>query len=226
MTLKLTSYGTREIIVISVIFGVFFLSLLAYLPYAAPVPLVLLVAVLSFFRDPDRTLPKEEDVLASPADGTVMDIKELNAEETDYMNENCVRIGIFLSVLNVHVNRASVSGTVTNCEYREGAFHTADSERASEDNESNYIEIKHDNGFAIGIRQIAGAVARRIVCSLEQGDQVERGERLGMIKFGSRTELYVPGNLNPDVLVSEGDQVKGASTGLVRLEALKESDEN
>ncbi|GAB4223526.1 MAG: hypothetical protein Kow009_15330 [Spirochaetales bacterium] len=168
---------------------------------------VLFLFSLAFFRDPERTVPLDEKLLLSPADGKVTDIEEL-AESP--LGVPAVRIGIFLSIFNVHINRAPCSVRITRIEYHEGAFRNAMSPEAGNVNESNdvYMERLADPATPLLVRQISGAIARRIVCAVSPGDSLRQGERFGMIKFGSRTELYVPTGNDLMVHVKVGDKVK------------------
>jgi phosphatidylserine decarboxylase len=150
--------------------------------------------------------------MVSPADGTVSDITRL--EDCDLVGGGpAVRIGIFLSVFNVHVNRSPCDGAVASITYKKGKFINAMSHaQASSDNESNTIVLNEPGTTqpVCAVKQIVGLIARRIVCTPKVGQTVTRGERIGMIKFGSRTELYLPMHLDPQILVKEGDKVRGA----------------
>ena len=147
-----------------------------------------------FFRNPERTIPADAGVLVSPADGTIWDIEEI--EENDYIGGRCLRIGIFLSVFNVHVNRAPCAGEIEWIRYKEGDFAVAYDAAATLSNESNSIGMRiREQGapdVPLLLRQISGAIARRIICPLEEKDLVARGGLIGMIKYGSRTEIIVP----------------------------------
>jgi phosphatidylserine decarboxylase len=182
-----------------------------------PIPLffALWVFIVSFFRDPERAVPQDVNVVVSPADGTITDIGEV--EEPDFPGGRAFRIGMFLSVFNVHVNRIPQSGRVTNLRYYPGEFLDARHGSAGVRNEQFWIDLEEEgSGRHIRIKQIAGAIARRIVCWLRPDEHVTRGERLGMIKFGSRTELYLPAGIDIEILVKVGDKVKGAASALVR----------
>jgi phosphatidylserine decarboxylase len=183
----------------------------------ALLPLLLWLFGIAFFRDPERALPADPAVLVAPADGTVADILELAS--TPLLPEPCLRVGIFLSVLNVHVNRAPLSGRVAGLKYQPGKFLDARDPNCSRENEAQDILLQGDFPVpvVVVVRQIAGLIARRIVCPLTDGASVKRGERIGMIKFGSRTELLVPLRLKPSALVRVGDSVRGAATALVRI---------
>jgi len=173
------------------------------------------VFLVAFFRNPRRVPPRGPGLLVSPADGTVTDIERV--EETEFLREPAVRIGIFLSLFNVHVNRSPASGSVAWLRRRRGAFHDARTEAARAENESQDIGIVRDDeggpaGVRLLVRQVAGAIARRIVCPLEEGMALDRGGLVGMIKFGSRTELYIPESSGAEVLVEVGSRVKGGTT--------------
>jgi phosphatidylserine decarboxylase len=179
-------------------------------------PLAIWIFGLAFFRDPHRVAPPQApgaEVLVSPADGTVSDVIEIPG--TPLLEEPCLQVGIFLSVLDVHVNRAPLSGRVAALRYRPGRFLDARDPNCSRENEAQ--DIRLEGAFPVVVRQIAGLIARRIVCPLTEGGAVERGERMGMIKFGSRTELLVPLRLAPKALVKVGDKVRGTATALVQV---------
>lgn len=166
---------------------------------------------LFFFRDPRRHIPTDTDAVVSPADGTVVGVEDF-AESPHYPGP-CKRVAIFLSVFNVHVNRAPADCTVNEVVYKPGKFVNAMRGDSSELNESNTFRLDGPQG-PMTVRQISGAVARRIVSLPSPGDRLAKGERIGMIKFGSRTELYLP----PDaqVCVKMKDKVKGGSTIVAR----------
>ena len=197
-------FGTIAVVLIfSVIvgFGASYLpELLAYLIYAALG--VLCFLTVYFFRDPDRKTPDDESLIISPADGKVVLIKE--AEESEYMNEPATQISIFLSPLNVHVNRVPFSGEVEYVKYSPGKYLMAWEDHASELNERAHFGVKHVSGTKMLFKQITGFLARRIVYYLEEGDKVEAGERFGIMKFGSRMDLLLPKNV--EIMVKKGDK--------------------
>ncbi len=162
--------------------------------------------VLYFFRDPERTIPADPGVVVSPADGRVV---EIVAELFEGMPGQ--RISIFLSVWDVHVNRAPVDGQIKQIEYRPGSFYAALRARASEDNEQNVIRIVTPKG-EMAFKQIAGWIARRVICWKAEGDRVARGERVGMIRFGSRVDVWLPPKAQ--VVVERGQHVAGGSSVL------------
>jgi phosphatidylserine decarboxylase len=165
-----------------------------------------------FFRDPVRPQPADPELVLSPADGKVLDIAEV--DEGTYFKGPARRVTIFLSVFNVHVQRSPVSGRVDHKSYRPGAFAVAWAPKASEDNEQASLGIETEQG-AVLVRQIAGLVARRIVTDPEEGDGVRRGDRIGIIRFGSRVDLFLP--LDWPIHCSVGDVVQGGLTPLARL---------
>jgi phosphatidylserine decarboxylase len=185
----------------------------------SPVELVLLALLvwsLSFFRDPLRQIPPDDTLLLAPADGTVRDIETV--EEASFIGGPALRIGIFLSVFNVHINRSPCDAKVERIEYRRGRFLNAMNPLAGKANESNdlaMVRVKQPYDRLL-VRQISGAIARRIVCVVRAGQQLAAGRQLGMIKFGSRTELYVPASEYVECVVRIGDKVKAGITPLAR----------
>jgi phosphatidylserine decarboxylase len=185
----------------------------------ASVPLLVLAGVLLllaafmayFFRDPERTVPSERTVIVSPADGRVTLVGKLSPGDAD----SPTIVSIFLSPLDVHINRSPISGTVLDVTYTKGRFKPATSDSASLVNEQNALTIKGENGVTVVCKQIAGVLARRIVCWKRPGDRLELGERFGLIKFGSRTDLVMPAKV--DVLVSAGERVRGGVTVIGRF---------
>ena len=175
-----------------------------------------------FFRDPERVEPVEQDGIASPADGVVQMIAQTPApKELGYAPEQLwTRISIFLNIFDVHVNRIPFSGKIQHRLYYPGKFLNASLDKASEFNERNSLIIQLENGEQLICTQIAGLIARRIVCNVREGDLVKRGESYGIIRFGSRVDLYLPKEW--DVLVREGQRVIGGETLLSRLPVLKE----
>jgi len=170
--------------------------------------LVVTLFVMWFFRNPNRVTPEDEKAIISPADGKVIKIEEV--EEKEMLNEKVRKVSIFMSILNVHVNRAPCSGTIEKISYSKGKFFPANLDKASELNERNSILIKMADGGQIRTTQIAGIVARRIVCWTKKGMQIQKGERFGLIKFGSRLEVFMP--LNTTISVKTGDRVRAGET--------------
>jgi len=171
----------------------------------AIISLALTLFVLFFFRDPERIVPGGKEVVVSPADGRVIVIKEIF--EPTYLKQNVKQISIFLSVFNVHVNRSPIGGTVETVKYNPGKFHVASVDKASLDNEQTAMVIA-DGSNKILVKQIAGLIARRIVCYAKPGDRIKTGERYGLIRFGSRVDIFLP--KDADLKVKIGDSIKGA----------------
>jgi phosphatidylserine decarboxylase len=172
--------------------------------------------VVWFFRDPDRPAPAEEGVFLSPADGVVTDVTAVGPDGE--LGTDGVKVGVFMSLFNVHVNRAPCDGRVVSIEHRRGIFLDARDSEAGLRNESAAIRLAHDAGgrsHPIVVRQVAGLIARRIITDLAEGQTVRRGERIGMIKFGSRLELLVPRELVGEVRVAVGDKAVAGRTVLV-----------
>lgn len=218
--MKLTRYGTDVIVVATLItLGLVLTALFIDPPWLRAILISLAVALgcftLYFFRDPERAVPVTDPlggVVLSPADGKIVVIHEV--EDDEYHHARVMQISIFLSPLNVHVNRIPASGRVDHVRYNKGKYLVAWHDKASELNERTHIGL--DTGqFRILFKQIAGAVARRIVCTLSIGDQVVAGERFGMIKFGSRMDVLVP--LEMTIEVHLGDTVVAGETVLCRL---------
>jgi phosphatidylserine decarboxylase len=177
---------------------------------------IVLVWVLSFFRDPQRRIPDNPKALLSPADGTVTDIEIV--ENDPAFEGRAMRIGIFLSIFNVHINRAPCAVKIGAITYKSGQFKNAISPHSGRVNESNAVRMKRmdEPKDELMVRQISGAIARRIVCAAKTGDALAAGQRFGMLKFGSRTELYVPARDDVLCKVKIGDKVKAGLTTLVK----------
>ena len=166
---------------------------------------------LYFFRDPERVQPPRPGALLAPADGRVVSVMPAVPPEALGLGpEPRWRVAIFLSVLDVHVNRAPADGVVTRIAYRKGKFLNASLDKASDDNERNALAMKLDDGSTIAVVQIAGLIARRILCHVEEGQRLSAGERFGIIRFGSRTDLYLPPGVRP--LVVPGQIMIGGET--------------
>lgn len=176
---------------------------------------VLALFVAFFFRDPLRPLPSEPGLVLAPADGRIVEVTEV--DEPTVMGGRCRRISIFLSVFDVHVQRAPVSGDVVHRSYRPGGYAIAWKPKASEENEQASLGIRTDRGATVLVRQIAGLVARRIVTDPEVDDSVELGDRIGIIRFGSRVDTFLP--LKWKVECREGDTARTSATVLARMPA-------
>lgn len=179
-------------------------------PALAALPIVLAAFFLWFFRDPERRIPAEPGLIVSCADGKVTDVSVIQVQ-----GQPRTRISIFLNVFNVHVNRSPVSGVITDFEYRKGKFHNAMDAVSADDNEQSIITVKSDDGQTVVFKQIAGLLARRIVFNHKIGDRIERGQRVGLIKFGSRCDLVFAADAQVSVKV--GDHVAGGSSVLATL---------
>lgn len=166
--------------------------------------LVLTVWCYYFFRDPERVTPEIDDVVVSPADGIVQMITKVKApEELGLGNEKFTRVSVFMSVFNVHVNRAPAEGKITKTVYVPGKFFNATLDKASKDNERQLLAMKTKSGKNIAFVQIAGLVARRILCEAQEGQDYKAGERFGLIRFGSRLDVYLPEGVEPQVCLGQ-----------------------
>jgi phosphatidylserine decarboxylase len=175
------------------------------------IPTLLCAFFLWFFRDPERTIPAGEGLVISPADGKVTDVSS-----TQLNGVHCTRISIFLNVFDVHVNRSPISGVIKSAIYKKGQFGNAMSEASADDNEQNIVTMEGD-GMTVVFKQIAGLLARRIVFNHKPGETLKRGQRVGLIKFGSRTDVIFP--QPAEINVKLGDRVKGGSSILARTMA-------
>jgi len=182
-----------------------------------------LIWVLLFFRDPERAVPADKNLLLAPADGRVTDIEIV--EENNFIGGPALRIGIFLSVFNAHINRAPCNAKVEKITYKPGKYKNAMNPESGRVNESNDIEMTRIDSpeDRMILRQISGAIARRIVCEINPGQKLTGGEKFGMIKFGSRTELYIPAHENKKCLVKIGDKIKAGLTPLIKYEIVRSS---
>ena len=178
-------------------------------PAYALIPVLLAAFFLWFFRDPRRAIPGGPGLIVSPADGKVTDVSAIQLN-----GKPCTRISIFLSVFDVHVNRSPMAGVIKEVVYKPGKFGNAMDRASAEDNEQNVVTMEGE-GMTVVFKQIAGLLARRIVFNHKAGESLARGQRVGMIKFGSRTDVIFPGPA--DLHVRAGDRVKGGSTVLARI---------
>jgi phosphatidylserine decarboxylase len=166
--------------------------------------IVLTIWCYYFFRDPERQVPQTDDVFISPADGIVSFVgKALPPPELELSSVPLTRVSIFMSVFNCHVNRTPFSGTIEKIAYHAGAFFNATLDKASELNERNSLKIRLASGQKIGVVQIAGLIARRIVCEVREGQELAVGERIGIIRFGSRVDIYLPEGVEPCVSIGQ-----------------------
>jgi phosphatidylserine decarboxylase len=221
--LGLARAGLAEVLFFSFLFlflGLLFAAAAVVIHWAfwLPVPVILALCaeVIWFFRDPHRVVPTDPAAVVSPADGTITHVDEV--DDPDFPGGRAFRIGIFLSIFNVHVNRIPRAGRVEVVRYLPGEFLDARHPECPVRNEQLWIDLEEPaTSRRFRIKQISGAIARRIVCWLKVGEEVQTGDRLGMIKFGSRTELVMPAGLPMDVQVKVGYKVKGGSTTLLRF---------
>ena len=200
-----------KFLVISVFVTIILLSLSGFL---GVVGLMLTVWVYYFFRDPERVIIGDDNYLVSPADGEVIKVEEVDGpKEVGLENKKFKKISIFMNVFDCHVNRTPCSGTVEAILYKPGKFLNASFDKASEDNERNYYKIKDKSGNDIIIVQIAGLIARRIVCETNNGQELNQGDRIGMIRFGSRADVYYE---NYEPLVKVGQKTISGETLLAK----------
>jgi len=203
---------------IAIFAGVTFLAALTGLAWLFWTLFVLTLWSIYFFRDPPRGVPQEDRLLVAPADGLVqMVVDAVPPPELGMGDQRLTRVSIFLSVFDVHINRSPCAGTVDVVTYRPGKFVNAAADKASEDNERMAIALKRNDGVTVGFVQIAGWVARRIVCYVKPGQALAAGERFGHIRFGSRTDLYLP--VGARLLVAPGQRMIGGETVIAELNA-------
>lgn len=227
MRFALTKYGWPQVVIfptivlgvmiVYLVLGVLYLSAWTIISIEAALAAIL-IWVLSFFRDPYRVCPKEANLLLSPADGRITDIEII--EENNFIGTATLKIGIFLSIFDAHINRTPCNVKVERISYKKGKYKNAMNPDSGRVNESNdlYITRTDSPEDRLIVRQISGAIARRIVCAIREGQVLTGGEKFGMIKFGSRTELYVPARTNAKCLVQIGDRVKAGLTPIVRYD--------
>lgn len=224
MRIPLTKYGLPQVAVYP---GLCILIMAAFAAGAVKIPAlwiavaifgIILIWALSFFRDPKRVISTDEKLLLSPADGTVSDIEEV--DEPNFIGGKAKRIGIFLSVFNVHINRTPCKVRIESITYRPGKFINAMNKNCGKVNESNDIAMTRLAlpSEKLLVRQVSGAIARRIVCDAERGQEFTGGAIFGMIKFGSRTELYLPAGSLAKIKVKIGDKVNAGITVLAKYE--------
>lgn len=174
---------------------------------------LLTLFIIWFFRNPERNIPAGKNLVISPADGKIILIKEV--DEKRILKKKVVKISIFMNLFNVHVNRIPYPGRIADILYNPGKFVSANLDKASLENEQNAVVVETENREKILFIQIAGLIARRIVCRLDKGQKVEKGERFGLIRFGSRVDVYLPQNV--DIKVAIGEKVKGGESILAVL---------
>ena len=181
------------------VMGLFFLAVTIFLGF--------------FFRDPERVSPDQEGAVVSPADGKVVEVGVV--QDKEFASDKALKISVFMTVFNVHVNRIPADGAVTEVSYHPGKFFSANLDKASRDNERNAVSLEIAGGRRLTVVQVAGLIARRIVCKVREGDRLKRGERFGMICFGSRLDVYLPPDTKPAVFV--GDKVLAGTSVLGHL---------
>jgi phosphatidylserine decarboxylase len=184
-------------------FGLTFLSVLAW---------ILFIFVLQFFRDPPRYIPAQKNAVVSPADGRIVAVERV---EDPYAQREALKISVFMNVFNVHSNRIPIGGEIKSVDYFPGLFVNADLDKASTQNERNAIVIHTEGGATVTAVQVAGLIARRILCYVKPSETVEKGQRYGFIRFGSRVDVYLPTDSVPKVAI--GDKVSASSTVLAEL---------
>ena len=205
MQIKIHQEGWIYFIVSSILTIISF----PFFPFIGLFFLILSAFIFYFFRDPIRIVPAE-DVIVSPADGLITYIGKSKVPKECNTKKQFIKISIFLNIFNVHVNRTPIAGKIKNIVYVPGKFINATLEKSSSDNERNIITIEKENKDIVIVSQIAGLIARRIICDLKVNQQVIKGDRFGIIKFGSRVDLYLPSNY--PTIVSEGQNVIGGET--------------
>jgi phosphatidylserine decarboxylase len=180
----------------------------------AVIPVLLACFFLWFFRDPQRTVPSEAGLVVSPGDVKITEVARIQTPSGER-----IRLSIFLSVFDVHVNRSPIAGTIREVRYQKGKFLNALDPKSGPENEQNVITVQGDD-FSVTFSQIAGAIARRIVFNFKEGDSIDRGQRVGLIKFGSRVNVILPGHAN--LRVAKGQRVKGGASVLAVIQTLQD----
>ncbi len=213
MRFPFAEYGSKEISFFGMLLFIFLILTLFFFPWASILVCACMFFVLYFFRDPNRLPPEGEEKLLAPADGRIIEVTHV--QEDNYLKCKALKIAIFMSLFSVHVNRISLGGKVEFIKHVPGKFLDARSPKSSMKNEHNMLGIQTNDGKTkIMIKQVAGKVARRIVCACTVGEEVKRGERFGMIKFGSRLEVYIPEDADFEIGVKEGDMVSAGTSVL------------
>jgi len=227
MRIPLTKYGWPQVVIFPVVVIAAMIAVglgtTAVLPLWAMISIevllgAILIWILCFFRDPERSCPSDSNLLLAPADGRITDIEKV--ENKDFIGGAALRVGIFLSIFNTHINRAPCNVKVEKITYKKGKYKNALNPESARVNESNELWLTRTDSpqDRLIVRQISGAIARRIVCDKIEGQQLTGGEKFGMLKFGSRTELYVTLRENAKCMVKIGDKVKAGLTPLIKYE--------
>ncbi len=216
MRIPLAKYGLRELLVFGVPCTIGAGLCVMLFPWITPIPLFLLSFLLNFFRDPEREIPRGAGLVIAPADGTVSHITPVY--EDHYLKCDTMKISIFMSVLNVHVNRVPVRGRVEFVKHTKGKFLDARDDDCFRWNENHVMGLSvAGSPVRIAVKQIAGKIAKRIVCACKVGDLLEQGQRFGMIKFGSRVEVFIPSSVTFEVMVKVGEKVTAGRTILGKI---------
>ncbi|MBI2471389.1 MAG: phosphatidylserine decarboxylase family protein [Planctomycetes bacterium] len=216
MRIPLAKYGLRELLIFGMPCVIGAGVAIALFPWVVPIPIFFLSFLLNFFRDPNRETPQGASLIIAPADGTVSHIVPVFEEH--YLKCDTTKVSIFMSVLNVHVNRVPVHGSVEFIRHTKGKFLDARDDECFSSNENNVMGLSLiGSQVKIAVKQIAGKIAKRIVCACKVGDVFEQGQRFGMIKFGSRVEVFVPNSVKFEVLVKVGEKVTAGKTVLGRI---------
>lgn len=217
MKLPIAPYGRPEMLIFTIIVIVLAITLVQIYHPLVILPVLLFVFMLYFFRDPKRQIPEGDNIILAPADGRIIEVTEV--PEDSFLKCDALKITIFLSLFSVHINRAPCSGKVSWLDYRKGKFLVASDPRASDQNECNSIGLSnhHSPELKILVRQIAGIIAQRIVCDCKLDESLQAGQKIGMIKFGSRTEIYIPKSRVADLNIQLKDKVKAGETILVNI---------
>ena len=205
MEFKIHSEGWVYLIVFGILTIIFF----PFFPIIGLILTIFTIFIIIFFRDPKRIIP-QDDMILSPADGVITFIGEAKPPNEININQKFTKISIFLNIFNVHVNRIPTFGKVKEILYRSGKFFNATLDKSSEENERNIIVIEKNNSDIVIVTQIAGLIARRIICDLQNNEEVLQGDKFGIIKFGSRVDLYIPSKYK--ILVSIGQTMLGGET--------------
>jgi phosphatidylserine decarboxylase len=222
MRFPFTEYGSKELSFFGMLLFIILILSLFFYPWVSILVCLCMFFVLYFFRDPTRILPEGEGNVLSPADGRIIEIS--HTQEENFLKCKVTKIAIFMSLFSVHVNRISYGGKIEFIKHVPGKFFDARAPESSERNEHNMVGILADDGNTrLMIKQIAGKVARRIVCACKVGDNVKCGQRFGMIKFGSRLEVFIPETSDFKLAVKEGEKVYA---GITVLGILKKSNKN
>jgi phosphatidylserine decarboxylase len=216
MRIPLAKYGFRELIIFGVPCLIGIGASVVLFPWVIFIPLFFLAFLLNFFRDPERRTPQGAEYIIAPADGTVSHIVPVYEEH--YLKCDATKVSIFMSVTNVHVNRVPLHGRVEYIKHTKGKFLDARDDECFRSNENNVMGLALVGGdLRIAVKQIAGKIAKRIVCACKIGDVFEQGQRFGMIKFGSRVEVFVPDSVTFEVMVKVGDKVTAGRTVLGKI---------